>query len=173
MVLNGAVDMERFGALCLLLVINLLLSGCHKYDVDRDVLPPGTPYFRENNAASVWLYIYPDRIEKRLEGKVTDDRGLVVTQNCYIKAVNLSAERCVIWVENYEPEIKVFSGSESSAIKEGVSEKTVLLSGETRVFRMPMQSAFTIACQSDKGIKREHWTMKQIGGPLHTPLQQP
>ena len=159
--------MKRLWAVCLLLFANLLLPGCHKYNVDRDVLPPGTPYTRENNAASVWFYIYPDKIEKRLEGKIADGRGLVFTMNCYVKAVNLSSERCLVWIENYDPAVKVFSGFEPSTMKNGASEKIVLMSGETRIFRIPMQSAFTIAFQTGTNIRRERWTMQQIGGAVH------
>ena len=158
--------MKRLWVVGLLLIINIFLSGCQKYDVDRDVLPPGTPYTRENNAASVWFYIYPDKIEKRFDGKIAEGREIIFTLDCYIKAVNLSSERCLVWIENDDPSVKIFSGLESSCVKSGALEKISLMSGETRVFRMPMQSVFTIAFQIDKGIMRERWTMRQVGGDV-------
>ncbi len=163
--------MKRLGIAYLLLIINLLLPGCHKYDVDRNVLPPGTPYMREDNAASVCFYIYPDKIEKRLNGKIANGHGLVFALDCYIKIVNLSSESCSVWIENDDPATEVFSGFELAAVKGGTSEKTAIVSGETRTLRMPMQSSFTIALQTGEVVKRERWKLKQIGGPQHNPPQ--
>ncbi len=156
--------MKRLGIICLLLIINLLLPGCRKYDVDRDVLPPGTPYTRENNAASLWLYIYSDRIEKRLDGKIADNREMAFSMDCYIKAVNLSSERCLLWIENDDPKTEVFSGFEPLSARSDLAEKITFMSGETRTLRMPMQSSFTIALQIGEVVKRERWHVKQIGG---------
>ena len=156
--------MKRLGIVCLLLIINLLLPGCRKYDVDRDVLPPGTPYTRENNAASLWLYIYSDKIEKRLDGKIADNQGVIFNMDCYIKAVNLSSERCLLWIENDDPKTEVFSGFVPLSARSDLAEKITFMSGETRTLRMPMQSSFTIALQIGEVVRRERWHVKQIGG---------
>lgn len=163
--------MKRLGIAYLLLIISLFLPGCHKYDVDRDVLPPGTPYMREDNTSSVCFYIYPDRIEKRFDGKSVDNRGMVFSMDCQIKVINLSSKRCSFWIENDDPATEVFYDSELAAVKGGTPEKTAIVSGETRTLRMPLQSAFTIALQTGEVVKRERWNIKQIGGPQHNSPQ--
>ncbi|MGM9999327.1 MAG: hypothetical protein ACI38Q_08085 [Candidatus Bruticola sp.] len=157
--------MKRLSVLIMLSIICCLVSGCQKYDVDRDVLPPGTPYTREENSSSIMLSIYPDRIEKSFEGKFTEGKGLYFINECFVKVANFSDDVWYVWIEGEGAFKGVYPGAENIGFQGGVVAKMMLMLGERRVLRVPIRPSFDIVCQSNKSTVRERWNIKDLGAP--------
>ncbi|MGM9992681.1 MAG: hypothetical protein ACI376_07575 [Candidatus Bruticola sp.] len=149
--------------LIILLIICSCTVGCQKYDVDRDVLPPGTPYSREENAAAILLSIYSDRIEKQFEGKFTEGKGLYFVNECFLKVSNFSNDTWYVWVEGEGTFANIYPGADDMLMQGGAVDKMMLMLGERRVLRVPIRPSFTIVCQNKDGTIRERWNTKDKG----------